>query len=252
MRVTHDLLCRARSVSDDGERQRLLDEVVLLNHPVALAIARRYRGRGLSDDDLEQVAAVGLVKAVRGFRPEAGYDFMAYAVPTIRGEVRKHFRDQGWMVRPTRRIQELQARITRAEGELAQSLGRSPRPSEVTEYLEESRAEVDEALASFGCFTPASLDRPIGDAGDTPSLGEMIGFDDPEREAVEARVVLAPLVRGLAPRDRRIVELRFFCGWTQQQIATDIGVTQMQVSRLLTRILRHLRHEIESDQKASA
>lgn len=240
LQLTAELLRRAAETPDALERQRLLDEAVVLNLCVASSIAGRYRNRGIPEEDLEQVAHLALVKAARGYDPTAGHDFLSYAVPTIRGEVKRHFRDHGWSVRPPRRVQELQARISAAEGELTAALGRSPRPTEIAAHLDESVDAVSEALATDGCFTPTSLDRPVGEDADLP-LGELIGSDETGQGAVEARVVLAPVVRDLPDRDRRILMLRFFRGWTQQEIAEDIGVTQMQVSRLLSRILTDLR-----------
>ena len=187
--------------------------------------------RGIGKDDLMQAAYVGLVKAVQGFDPSFERDFLSYAVPTVTGEVKRYFRDYGWTVRPPRRVQELQAQISRASSELSQTLHRSPKPSEVAEFLSVDVDSVIEALAADGCFTPASLDVPVGE-------------DDADLGRAEARILLAPAVRRLAPRDRRILELRFFHGWTQEQIAGDIGVTQMQVSRLLARILSDLRAEL--------
>ena len=240
---TVELLERARC-ADPGARQQLLDEVVVANMPVASAIASRYRNRGIADEDLDQVAYVGLIKAADGFDTQVGTPFLSYAVPTIRGEIKRHFRDRGWMIRPPRRIQELQARISGANTELSQSLGRSPRPSEVAAHLGEELDEVNETLATLGCFTPSSLDRPVGDDG-SAVVGDLLGAEDDAHGAIEARAVLAPLIRGLSERDQRIVLLRFFRGWTQAEIAADIGVTQMQVSRLLTRIMSNLRAGIE-------
>ncbi len=218
--------------------------LVMANLGVAQSIARRYRNRGIPLDDLEQVARLGLVKAARSFDPSRRTDFLAYAVPTIRGEVRKHFRDQGWMVRPPRRIQELQSRILAAASELTQELGRSPRPSEIAAALEIPMGEVEEALAADGCFTPSSLDRPVGPAADAPALGDMLASQHDDHEAVDARVILGPAVRRLSERERRILHLRFFNGWTQEEIAREIGVTQMHVSRLLGKILSTLRSEL--------
>jgi RNA polymerase sigma-B factor len=237
--LTEELLAATVGASA-VERQRLLEEVVVLNIGVANAVASRYRSRGIPGDDLQQVAYVALIKAAQGFDPSAGHHFLAYCVPTIRGEIKRYFRDHGWTVRPPRRIQELQSRISAAQGELSSSLGRSPRASEVAEHLDESFEDVTEALASDGCFTPLSLDRPAGRESAT-SVGDLLGEEDSGRAAAEARVMLAPVLRRLAERDRRIVLLRFFHGWTQQEIAQDIGVTQMQVSRLLSRILADLR-----------
>ena len=242
-RVTSARLLReAADAADERDRRRLLDEVVVLNLGLARAVASRYRRRGVGHEDLEQVANLALVKAANGFDPDSGHDFASYAVPTIRGEVKRYFRDHGWTVRPPRRIQELQARIGAAESELSFALGRSPRPSELARHLDEPVEEVMEALSTDGCFTPSSLDRPVGADSDT-TLGDLLGAEQ-STDAVEARVVLAPVVRTLGERDRRILMLRFFRGWTQSEIARDIGVTQMQVSRLLSRILSDLREEL--------
>jgi RNA polymerase sigma-B factor len=241
---TARLLAAASGTIDAAERHRLLDEVVLLNMGVANALAARYRHRGVSIEDLRQVAYMALVKAAQGFDSANGHEFLSYAVPTIRGEIKRHFRDHGWSVRPPRRIQELQGRIATADCELSAELGRSPRPAEVADHLDAPLDDVLEALAANGCFTPTSLDRPVGIDGVT-SIGEMLGDEDRGRDAAEARLVLGPVVRNLSERDRRILMLRFFRGWTQQEIAEDIGVTQMQVSRLLSRILTDLRRELQ-------
>lgn len=241
--ITARLLQQLADTDDETEQKRLRDEVVVLNMGVARAIALRYRGRGISEEDLLQASYVGLVKAAQGYDPSFERDFLSYAVPTVSGEVKRYFRDFGWTVRPPRRIQELQGQISRVSAELSQSLGRSPRPSEVAEYLDLDVDSVIEALAADGAFTPASLDVPVGEDGSS-SLGEMLGADDADMGRAEARILLGPAVRGLKPRDRRILELRFFHGWTQEQIAKDIGVTQMQVSRLLSRILSDLRAQV--------
>ena len=175
--------------------------------------------------------------------PSRHEDFLSYAVPTIRGELKKHFRDQGWMVRPPRRVQEAQARITRAEGALSQELGGRSGPRSSPSTSTWSVDDVIEALAADGCFSPSSLDRPVaanGDAGGV-ALVDFLGEADQAAPAAEARVVLGPVVRQLKERDRRIVYMRFFEQRSQQEIADEIGVTQMQVSRLLARILRDLR-----------
>jgi len=241
--TTARLLEELHATHDEQEKQQLRAEVVVLNMGVARAIAHRYRQRGLAEDDLVQAAYVGLVKAVNGFDPSHERDFLSYAVPTVTGEVKRYFRDFGWAVRPPRRVQELQGSIARLSSELTQRLGRSPRPSEVAEELGIDVEAVIEALAADGAFTPASLDVPVGEDG-AATLGDLMPEDDLDFASAEARVVLGPAVRALAPRDRRILELRFFQGWTQEQIAQDIGVTQMQVSRLLSRILKDLRAEL--------
>ncbi len=244
-RRTAELFAAAASTQDPQERERLLEEVTLLNVPVAESVASRYRNRGIAEDDLAGVARLALVKAVGRFDVGSGHDFLSFAVPTIRGEVKRYFRDSGWVIRPPRRIQEIQTGIAAVESELAGRIGTSPRPTQIAEALGIDLADVEEALAARGCFAPDSLDRPVGEVGD-PSVGELLGVEDPGQDAAEARAVLGPVVSTLPERDRRILELRFFDGLTQREIAEDIGVTQMQVSRLLTRILRDLRRGLES------
>ena len=226
----------------EAERHAPVERLIEDNVPLARSMAARYRNRGIDLDDLEQVALLGLTKAAQRFDPDAGHDFLSYAVPTIRGELRRHFRDAGWMVRPPRRVQDLQARIAGAQRELEAELGRSPRPSEVAMHLEANLTDVIEALSADGCFTPTSLDGVVGDGSST--LGDLIGHEDRAVESAEARVVLDPVVRQLSERDRRIVRLRFFDECTQQEIAQDVGLTQAQVSRVLTRILSDLREQL--------
>ncbi|MCF6379284.1 SigB/SigF/SigG family RNA polymerase sigma factor [Nocardioides KLBMP 9356] len=217
----------------------LVEELIEQHVEVARSIASRYRNRGLDLEDLQQVALLGLTKAARRFDPGAGHDFLSYAVPTIRGEVRRHFRDAGWVVRPPRRLQELQARISRAQDDLEQELGRSPRPSELAAHLDVPLDEVVEALSADGCFAPTSLDAPLDDA--TTGIGDLIGDRSRDTEAAEARLILEPLLARLDDRDRRIVFLRFHEERSQQEIAEAVGITQAQVSRVLARILARLR-----------
>ena len=239
---TAELLDRAKG-ADEETRRRLLEEVVLINRGVAEAVASRYRNRGIAQDDLVQVAYEGLTKAVMRFDPELRNDLLTYAVPTIRGELQRYFRDQGWTVRPPRRVQELQWRVNHAIEELAQSLGREPLDEEVMAHLDISPEDYREALEAFGCFQPTSLDLPVGQESPT-TLGALIPDEDADRDAADARVTLAPVVRQLSERDRRILYLRFFEDRTQEEIGADLGVTQMQVSRLLSRILKNLREQV--------
>jgi RNA polymerase sigma-B factor len=242
-RRTNELLVEAQQTGDAQRREELLEEVVLLNRGVAEAVANRYRGRGVAVEDLHQAAFEGLVKAVRKFDPSVRPDLLTYAVPTIRGEVQRWFRDQSWMVRPPRRLQEMQWKVNRGIETLQQKLGREPSGDELCEHLDCSAEELDETVQSYGCFQPPSLDRPIGSA-DGPTLGDVLAADTREHDAAEARATLAPVVRRLTARDRRIIYLRFFQDRSQQEIGRELGVTQMQVSRLLERILRDLRAQI--------
>ena len=236
---TESIVCGLRDVSHPADTRELTRQLIETNAAVARSMASRYRNRGIDLDDLEQVALLGLTKAAQRFDPAAGHDFLSFAVPTVRGELRRHFRDSGWMVRPPRRVQDLQTRIGSAQEELESRLGRSPRPSEIATHLGEDTCDVVEALAADGCFTPTSLDARVADG--SSSLGDLLGEDDLSLAQAEARVMLEPLMRGLTARDRRIVRLRYFQEQTQQEIADSVGLTQAQVSRVLTRILGDLR-----------
>lgn len=242
--ISTRLLTQAVAETDPVERKRLQDEVVVMHMGLARAIAARYRGRGIADEDLVQAASMALIKAARNFDPENGAEFLSYAVVTMKGEVKRQFRDFGWMVRPPRPIQKMQADVSRAESELTQTLGRSPRVPEVAAHLGVSEDEVLEALAADGCYTPTSLDTPVGEQGDAV-LGDTLTAEDPAMDEAEARVMLMPAVRALSERDRRVLYLRFFKQQTQSQIAEQIGVTQMQVSRILSRVLTQLRDDLQ-------
>ena len=231
--------------SEGTVREGLLEEIIRLNMVIAGELARRYHGRGIAADDLDQVANLGLVKAVQGFDPRQGNDFLSFAVPTIRGEIRRYFRDFGWAIRPPRSVQELQSRITTAEGELFQTLGRSPRPSEIAGHLGVELELVVDSLSANGCFAPMSLDAPVADGDGAPA--DRLGGLDPSFATAEARIVLARILGDLSPRDRQILEMRFFGGCTQAEIGAEIGVTQMQVSRLLSRLLERLRRRLETE-----
>jgi RNA polymerase sigma-B factor len=244
-RKTRTAALLAEAVDAEPEhRARLLDEVIVLNIPVAHALASRYRNRGQPRDELEQVACLALTKAVRGFDPDRGDDLLVFAVPSILGELKRYFRDATWTVRPPRRIQELRPRISATEEHLTQVLGRPPRPSEVADEVGCTTEDVLEAYECATLSTPDSLHDtpPGGDAGFAwidrlPT--EELGF-----QRSEAVAILAPACRRLKMRDRQILRMRFYEQKTQQQIADELGVTQVQVSRLLQRILTDLKKEI--------
>lgn len=240
--LTARLLADAAAAPED-ERPQLQDRVIELNLPIARSIARRFGERGQPLDDLEQAASIGLIKAVRRFEVGQGVDFLAYAVPTIAGEVKRHFRDSGWAVRPPRRIQEAQSRVGAAGEELTAELGRSPTTSEVADHLDLDEETVIEALSSRGCFTPTSLDAPLDDDG--TGLGELLGEEDDGFALAEARLTLEPAIDELRSRDRLILELRVAQRRTQSEIAAELGISQMQVSRLLTRIRETLRPALD-------
>lgn len=225
------------------ERARLQEQLILLNQGVADSLAARYAGRGVAAEDVRQVACEALVKAVRRFDPTAGKDLLSFAVPTITGEIKRYFRDHGWAVRPPRRVQELQQRLGPVVDALRHELDREPTPEEVAGRLDVGLAEYESALAAYGCFSPLSLDQPRTETGST--LADGLQADDGSAEAAEARVMLEPLVRELPLRDRRILYLRFFEDRTQAEIGEDLGITQTQVSRLLSGIYGTLRDSLE-------
>lgn len=240
--LTQQLLLQAHRA--DGEnREALLGRVVLLNCRVAEAVAARYRRRGVPDEDLEQAAYEGLVKAVRRFDPTLRHDLLSFAVPTIRGEVQRYFRDHSWMVRPPRRLQELQSQVNRASADLAVELGREATGAEVRARVGIDVQEHGEVMQSFGCFQPTSLDQPVRhETAPDLTLGAAVADPARDYDALELRLLLAPALAALSPRDLGIVRMRFFEDRSQREIGDLLGVTQTQVSRLLSRILRDLQH----------
>ena len=246
-RFTAAAFCSASETEDDAERACILDQVVVANLGVARTIASRYRSRGIALEDLEQVASAALVRAVHRFDITLASDFLAFAVPSIRGEVRRYFRDNGWMVRPPRRVQELQTRVLDARDRLRSETGGLCSERAIADALDVPEEDVAEALRAEGCFSPSSLDVPLT-AGGTTRVGDAIA--DPhggeQMAAAEARVMLSPLVRSLSERDRALLRLRFFDERTQQEIGEELGVTQTQVSRMLTRVLADLRGSLSA------
>ena len=238
------LLQQLGAATNTAERQRLRDALIVKNMGVADQIAAGFRNRGIAEEDLRQVAYLALVRAVRRYDEScAGDDFLSYAVPTIKGELRQHFRDHGWVVRPTRRLQELQRAIIQARRDLEPGLGRTPRPRELAAHLDQDEDSVREAMATEGCFQPRSLDEPSHDEG-SPPVGHLIRHDESGWEGVEARSVLRLAARELTPRDRRVLFLRFFEGRSQREIGDALGVSQMQASRLIARICTQMRDTI--------
>jgi RNA polymerase sigma-B factor len=233
-------LLRTAARETDPRRSELLERAIVQSTPMARTLASRYDGRGVDTDDLVQVAYVGLVKAVHGYRPEPTTDFRSYAIPTIRGELKRHFRDSAWMVRPPRRIQDLQASINAAEGELAARLHRWPTDEELAARIGVPVEQVADAQRAQGCFRPFSLDAPVT-SGSALSLGHLVADEADTYVLVDQVESLRPAVADLSPRDQLILQRRFVDHWTQAAIAEEIGVSQMQVSRLLHRILLTLR-----------
>ena len=223
------------------------DELVTLHVPLVQYLARRFRDRGEPLEDLVQVGTIGLIKAVDRFDPERGVEFSTYATPTIVGEIKRHFRDKGWSVRVPRRLQELRLSIGQATAELSQKTGRAPTVAELAAHLGIAEDEVIEGLEGAQAYTATSLDTPIGEDDDAQVLADRLGDDDPALETIEYRESLKPLLASLPSRERRILALRFFHGMTQSQIAEEIGVSQMHVSRLLAKSLDTLRAGLLDD-----
>jgi RNA polymerase sigma-B factor len=233
------LFRRLRRTGDPAARARLIEaHLGLVEY-----LARRFGGRGEPLEDLVQVATIGLVKAVDRFDPDRGVEFTTYATPTIVGELKRHFRDKGWAVRVPRRLQELTLKLGPAIGALSQELHRSPTIAEIASATGATEDEVLEALDSAQAYSLLSLDAGTGEDG--LSYHEQVGAVDGALEALEERVSVAPLLRRLPPRERRLLHLRFFKGMTQSQIARELGISQMHVSRLLARTLAQLREALE-------
>jgi len=225
-----------------GDR-RVRDELVEEHAPLAHFLASRFANRGESRDDLVQVALVGLFKAVERFDPDRGLQFSTFATPTILGELKRHFRDRGWAVRVPRRVQELHLQLGRVVSELGQEKGHSPTPGEVAERAGVSEESVLEAMEAGSLYRLVSLDGSVTPDDEGGELAACLGEEDPEFERIEHRSEIVELLDVLPARERRIVELRFFESMTQSEIAEHVGVSQMHVSRLLTRSLERLRAE---------
>jgi RNA polymerase sigma-B factor len=242
------LLARAAGLPP-AQAKRLHDQVILSSRPLALSLARQYFGRGIDDDDLEQVAMLGLCKAVRGYRHLPGRTFAAYAVPTITGELKRHFRDCGWLVRPTRSLQEVGASVRSAIPTLAQRLQRQPSSADLADFLGVPADTIDQARLAEGLYQGWSLDISLGHA--TALLGETLPDTHDGFAPVEAALTVGPALARLTTRERTILRLRFAENLTQEQIGRTIGLSQMQVSRLLAEILATLRTVIDNPSGAA-
>jgi RNA polymerase sigma-B factor len=233
--------------ADHPDREKLRDELVRGFLPVAQHIARRFSNRGEPLDDLIQVATVGLINAIDRYSPDRGSDFFSFAVPTISGEVRRHFRDLGWSMRVPRRLKDLHVSINGAVSELSQSLGRAPKPSEIAEHLGVPVSEVLEGLEASEAYRSSSLDEMLSSEQGSATVGELVGAADAELDRVDFRQALRPVLAELAERERTIVLLRFFGNMTQTQIADRVGISQMHVSRLLAQTLDRLRSRLDPE-----
>ena len=231
--------------ASQATRTAARDELVHLHLPLVEHCARRFRNRGEPFEDLVQVGTIGLLKSIDRFDLERAVEFSTYATPTIIGEIKRYFRDKGWAIRVPRRLQELRMQIGAATAELTQSLGRSPTPRELAGAIGCSVEEIIEGIESSNAYSTLSLDATDDSEDAGGSMLDAIGVMDENLEHVEIRESLKPLLDALEPREKKILLLRFFKNRTQTQIAEEIGVSQMHVSRLLTRTLDQLRTSLE-------
>jgi RNA polymerase sigma-B factor len=236
---TRDLLRAYHERGDLDARARLVEQHL----PLVRALARRYAGRGEPLDDLIQVGSIGLIKAIDRFDLERGVELSAYAIPTIVGELKRHFRDSGWSVHVPRRLKDLSQQLNQAIEQLGGKLGRSPSVSELAAAVGADEEEVVEALDAGQAYSPVSLSAPSQEDETTMRL-DALGVEEGGFETSEYRVLLGPGIDALDARERRILQLRFFGGLTQSQIAAEVGISQMHVSRLIRRALERMRTEL--------
>jgi RNA polymerase sigma-B factor len=227
-------------------------DLVVGHLQLADAIAHRFAGRRQDADDLRQVAYLGLVKAAERFDPERSEDFASFAVPTIAGEIKRHFRDNSWFVRPPRSLQELRSTVEHEVPRMAQQLGREPSSGEIAQRLGEPTERVDEAIGCVRAMHPLSLDAPVSTAGENATFGDTLDSGDRMFEQAERLQALRLACRQLPPRERLIIYRRFYEDRTQSEIASEIGVTQMQVSRLLASTLARLRRLLDDSTSLAA
>jgi RNA polymerase sigma-70 factor (sigma-B/F/G subfamily) len=236
-----------RLAEEDPRRERIRSEIVNLHTPVVRSIARRYAHRGEPLEDIEQAAFVGLVKAINRYDPALGDRFLAYAAPLMTGEVKRHFRDRTWGVHMPRRLQELGLTLTPTVQEFVHRNGRSPTTAEIAKLMNLTEEETVEVIAAWDAYRPVSLDAPSSEKEDASPLGDSIGDEDPALDSLVDGHALRPHINELPERERRILLLRFFGNKTQSQIGEELGISQMHVSRLLSRSLRRLRERLLSD-----
>jgi len=242
--TVHGLLAGAATlVAGDSDRAALRRQAIEDSMGLAQRLARRFRDRGEPVDDLTQVALMGLVNAVDGYDPQRGCEFVGYATPTIVGEIRRYFRDKGWRIKVPRRLQELRIQVNRARVELSQTMSAEPTTADIAKHLDIEPAEVEEAIEVSRVYSPISLSAPAGPDTDL-GVADPLGDDDPGIEAVDNRESVKPLLAALPERERRILTMRFFSEMTQTQIAQELGISQMHVSRLLSQTLGKLRTQL--------
>ena len=246
---TAELFAALADAPDARARAVVLERIVLLYLDLCGSMASRYDGRGVEHDDLVQVARLALVKAIDRYVPGQGPSFAAFAVPTISGELKRHFRDRGWMVRPPRRLQELRVQVQACRNRLEQECGHTPTDDEVARELGVSRATVKEAIGASSSFHPTSLDANSSD-DESSSVAFILGDDDEELARVDDRVCLDAALSELPVEERQLLVLRYVDELTQREIGARLGMSQMQVSRALRRLVGHLREALADDDLA--
>jgi RNA polymerase sigma-B factor len=238
-----------RAYHHDGDlaaRDRFVEEHL----PLVRALARRYAGRSEPIEDLVQVGSIGLIKSIDRFDPDRGVEFTTYAIPTIIGELKRHFRDKGWAVHVPRRLKELSLQLGQLVESLGAKLGRSPTVTELADAARVDEEEVLEALEIGQAYSAVSLSAVDGREDSDLDPLATIGEEDAGYGTSEDRAVLEPGLRALDERERRILELRFHEGLTQSQIAREVGISQMHVSRLIRKSLETMREELQSHETA--
>ncbi|QWT17089.1 SigB/SigF/SigG family RNA polymerase sigma factor [Collinsella sp. zg1085] len=246
---TRELFRRLKEQDDMDAREK----IVMSHMNLVRFLANKFKNRGEPLDDLIQVGYLGLLKAIDRFDPSRGLEFTTFATPTIMGEIKRHFRDKGWSVRVPRRLQELSAKVNQATDLLTTELQRSPKVEEIAAYLEATVDEVLEAIESSSAYSSVPLEGPSStDPEDTPSVIERYATEDTELAFTDDRLVIEEALAGFSPREREVIELRFVKGMTQIEIAEQLGISQVQVSRLLRRTLKKVQEKIDPTGELSA
>lgn len=239
---TRELFRRFKEEGDMDAREKL----VMSHLNLVRFIANKFKNRGEPIDDLVQVGYLGLLKAIDRFDPSRGLEFTTFATPTIMGEIKRHFRDKGWSVRVPRRLQELSAKVNQATDTLTSQLQRSPTIAEIADYLDATVDEVLEAMESSSAYSSVSLEAPSGaDDDDTPSVIDRYATEDSDLAFTDDRIIIEEALASFSPRERDVIEMRFLKGMTQIEIAEKLGISQVQVSRLLRRTLKKIQDKID-------
>ncbi|MEU9543674.1 RNA polymerase sigma factor SigF [Streptomyces mirabilis] len=245
---TTEAFRRLASLPPGQQHDSLREQIVEAWLPMANRLAGRFRNRGESLEDLRQVAALGLVKAVDRYDPELGNAFESYAVPTVTGEIKRHFRDHMWTLHVPRRVQDLRNRVRFAVQELSGTIsGRGPTVAEIAEHARMSEEDVKAGLEALESFTALSLDAQVSGSDDGYSLSDALGSADPALDVVIDREAVKPRLQALPERERTILYMRFFGDMTQSRIADELGISQMHVSRLISRCCHRLRDQVMRD-----